>query len=50
VDRVEAGHVYETDDAPLGDDDGRIALIVTGDARPVRHVEWLQSLRLQAAP
>ena len=40
---------YERDGRPLGDDEGRIALIVPGDTRPVRHVKWLQSVRLQTA-
>jgi DMSO/TMAO reductase YedYZ molybdopterin-dependent catalytic subunit len=41
--------VYERDGAPLADDEGRIALIVTTDQRPVRHVKWLQTLTLRAA-
>jgi len=41
--------VYERDGAPLGDDEGRIALIVTSDTRPVRHVKWLQALKLRVA-
>lgn len=41
--------VYARNDAPLSDDEGRIALIVTTDLRPVRHVKWLQSLTLRAA-
>ena len=41
--------VYERDGAPLPDDEGRIALIVTTDQRPVRHVKWLQTLTLRAA-
>ncbi len=40
---------YERDGGPLGDDEGRIALIVPSDTRPVRHVKWLQSVRLQTA-
>lgn len=39
--------VYECDGAPLGDDEGRIALIATTDIRPVRHVKWLKSLTLR---
>ena len=41
--------VYERDGAPLQDDEGRIALIVITDYRPVRHVKWLQTLTLRAA-
>lgn len=41
--------VYEREGAPLADDEGRIALIVTMDRRPVRHVKWLQALILRAA-
>src|SRR5208282_2434833 len=41
--------VYERDGAPLADDEGRIALIVTTDQRPIRHVKWLQALTLRAA-
>ena len=41
--------VYERDDAPLPDDEGRFALIAAGDARPVRHVKWLATLRLETA-
>jgi DMSO/TMAO reductase YedYZ molybdopterin-dependent catalytic subunit len=41
--------VYERDGAPLQDDEGRIALIVITDHRPVRHVKWLQTLTLRAA-
>ena len=41
--------VYERDGAPLADDEGRIALVVTSDLRPVRHVKWLKSLTLRAA-
>jgi DMSO/TMAO reductase YedYZ molybdopterin-dependent catalytic subunit len=41
--------VYERDGAPLPDDEGRIALIVITDHRPVRHVKWLQTLALRAA-
>ncbi|HTS22432.1 MAG TPA: molybdopterin-dependent oxidoreductase [Casimicrobiaceae bacterium] len=41
--------VYERDGAALPDDEGRIALIVTSDARPVRHVKWLKALALRIA-
>ena len=41
--------VYERDDAPLPDDEGRIALIAASDARPVRHVKWLATLRVETA-
>lgn len=41
--------VYERDGAALADDEGRIALIVTSDTRPARHVKWLQTLTLRAA-
>ena len=41
--------VYERDGAPLADDEGRIALIVLTDTRPVRHVKWLRSLTLRGA-
>ena len=41
--------VYERDGAPLGDDEGRIALIVTSDTRPLRHVKWLHALKLRVA-
>jgi DMSO/TMAO reductase YedYZ molybdopterin-dependent catalytic subunit len=41
--------VYERDGAPLADDEGRIALIVTSDLRPARHVKWLQALTLRTA-
>lgn len=41
--------VYERDGAPLADDEGRIALIVTTDQPPVRHVKWLQTLTLRPA-
>jgi DMSO/TMAO reductase YedYZ molybdopterin-dependent catalytic subunit len=39
--------VYERDGAPLPDDEGRIALIVLTDTRPVRQVKWLRSLTLR---
>jgi DMSO/TMAO reductase YedYZ molybdopterin-dependent catalytic subunit len=41
--------VYDRDGAPLADDEGRIALIVVTDHRPIRHVKWLQALTLRAA-
>jgi hypothetical protein len=41
--------VYERDGAPLSDDEGRIALVVLTDARPVRHVKWLSTLMLRTA-
>lgn len=41
--------VYERDGAPLPDDEGRIALIVLTDLRPVRHVKWLKALTVRAA-
>jgi len=41
--------VYERDGAPLADDEGRIALIVVTDVRPVRHIKWLKALSLRAA-
>ena len=41
--------LMERDGAPLADDEGRIALIVTTDQRPIRHVKWLQALTLRAA-
>jgi len=40
--------VYERDGAPLGDDEGKIALISFMDTRPgPRHVKWLQSIELR---
>jgi hypothetical protein len=39
---------FERDAAPLGDDEGRIALIATTDTQPVRRVKWLQSLTLRS--
>lgn len=37
--------VYERDGAPLADDEGRIALVSTGDQRPgPRHVKWLATI------
>jgi hypothetical protein len=41
--------VYERDGSPLPDDEGRIALVVFTDVRPVRHVKWLKALTLRAA-
>lgn len=41
--------VYARDGAPLSDDEGRIALIVITDMRPIRHVKWLQALTLRVA-
>ena len=41
--------VYERDGSPLPDDEGRIALVVVTDVRPVRHVKWLKALTLRAA-
>jgi len=40
--------VYERDGAPLGDDEGKIALVSFKDTRPgPRHVKWLQSIELR---
>jgi len=37
--------VYERDGSPLGDDEGRIALVSLKDTRPgPRHVKWLASI------
>jgi hypothetical protein len=41
--------VYERDGLPIGDDEGQIALITVTDAKPVRHVKWLQKLTLRPA-
>jgi hypothetical protein len=41
--------VYERDGAPLSDDEGRIALVVLTDVRPVRHVKWLSTLVLRTS-
>jgi len=41
--------VYERDGAPLGDDEGKIALIAVGDRGSARHVKWLKALTLRAA-
>ena len=40
--------VYERDGAPLGDNEGKIALVSLRDTRPgPRHVKWLQSIELR---
>jgi DMSO/TMAO reductase YedYZ molybdopterin-dependent catalytic subunit len=40
--------VYERDGKPLGDDQGRIALVSLKDTQPgPRHVKWLQSVELR---
>lgn len=42
--------VYQRDGEPLGDDEGQIALISQGDARPgMRYVKWLSEVRIQRA-
>jgi DMSO/TMAO reductase YedYZ molybdopterin-dependent catalytic subunit len=41
--------VYERDGAPLGDDEGKIALVAVADRGAARHVKWLKSLTLRAA-
>lgn len=41
--------VYERDGAPIGDDEGRIALVALSDRGSARHVKWLRSLTLRAA-
>ena len=41
--------VYERDGAPLGDDEGKIALVAIADRGSARHVKWLKSLTLRAA-
>jgi len=41
--------VYERDGAPLGDDEGKIALVAAGDRGSARHVKWLKTLTLRAA-
>jgi DMSO/TMAO reductase YedYZ molybdopterin-dependent catalytic subunit len=41
--------VYARDGAPLGDDEGRIALVAVGDRGSARHVKWLKTLTLRAA-
>ena len=42
--------VYQRDGGPLGDDEGQIALISQGDARPgMRYVKWLSQLHIQRA-
>jgi DMSO/TMAO reductase YedYZ molybdopterin-dependent catalytic subunit len=43
--------VYERDGAPLGDDEGRIALISLKDMRPgPRHAKWLSSVAVVRVP
>jgi DMSO/TMAO reductase YedYZ molybdopterin-dependent catalytic subunit len=43
--------VYERDGAPLGDDEGRIALVSLKDTRPgPRHVKWLSSIAVVRVP
>jgi DMSO/TMAO reductase YedYZ molybdopterin-dependent catalytic subunit len=43
--------VYERDGAPLGDDEGRIALISLKDVRPgPRHVKWLATIDIVRVP
>ena len=43
--------VYERDGAPLGDDEGRIALISLKDTRPgPRHVKWLSTIEVMRVP
>ena len=41
--------VYERDGAPLGDDEGKIALVAVGDRGSARHVKWLRTLTLRSA-
>ena len=41
--------VYERDGVPLGDDEGKIALVAAGDRGSARHVKWLKTLTLRAA-
>jgi DMSO/TMAO reductase YedYZ molybdopterin-dependent catalytic subunit len=41
--------VYERDGAPLGDDEGKIALVAAGDRGSARHVKWLRTLTLRSA-
>lgn len=39
---------FEKDGAPLGDDEGRIALVSTGDTRTgPRHVKWLKEIEVR---
>jgi len=39
---------YEKDGQPLGDDEGRIAMVSTKDLRTgPRHVKWLQSIEVR---
>jgi DMSO/TMAO reductase YedYZ molybdopterin-dependent catalytic subunit len=43
--------VYERDGAPLGSDEGRIALISLKDTRPgPRHIKWLSSIEVVRMP
>jgi DMSO/TMAO reductase YedYZ molybdopterin-dependent catalytic subunit len=43
--------VYERDGAPLGNDEGRIALISLKDTRPgPRHVKWLSTVDVVRVP
>jgi DMSO/TMAO reductase YedYZ molybdopterin-dependent catalytic subunit len=43
--------VYERDGAPLGNDEGRIALISLKDTRPgPRHVKWLSTVEVVRVP
>ena len=35
--------------APLGDDEGKIALVAVSDRGSARHVKWLKTLTLRAA-
>jgi DMSO/TMAO reductase YedYZ molybdopterin-dependent catalytic subunit len=41
--------VYARDGAPIGDDEGQMALITLADTKPVRHIKWLQKLTLKPA-
>ena len=43
--------VYERDGKPLGDDEGRIALVSLKDTRPgPRHVKWLATVDVIRVP
>lgn len=43
--------VYERDGAPLGNDEGRIALVSLSDTRPgPRHVKWLATIDVVRVP
>jgi hypothetical protein len=43
--------VYERDGAPLGNDEGRIALVSLKDIRPgPRHVKWLSAIEVVRVP